>query len=162
MSDDSNTADRLPVAPEFVQRAVQRADESAAASVPGREPTMLEQMTARTRLPTGEERTPIERARDDYNQLRTDNMILIDEVRALTIERDVLQAQLTEERKDKHRIQVKYEECAKRLGSIMQNMRTAGDSILQVIRASQEAVSDEPGLTDFAPSGLTAGKIQTR
>lgn len=125
-----------------------------------RQPTMLEKMESRVKRRLGaDDRTPMEIARDDYNQLREDNMHLIDEVRSVTIERDVLQQTLNATREEKAALQAKYDECAKRLGSMVQNMRTAGNSILEVIRAAEAAVVGDE-LAEYLPSGV-GGKIQT-
>lgn len=152
----TETADRLPVVG-LIEGGPDRAS-------PGTErpPTALEQVFARHHPAVNGAHigTPYEAANDAFKQLRDDNWVLIENLREVTAERDSLLKINTTLVSEKTELERRYRATAAQLGAIMQGMRSAGDTILAVIRQSMKAAAEEPGLAEFAPDGL-AGKIQT-
>lgn len=151
----TETADRLPIVG-LIEGGPDKAS-------PGTErpPTAIEQVFARHHPAImGESKTPFDDANHAFKRLRDDNWMLIEELRATTAERDALLKINATLQIEKDALDVKHRATAAQLGAIMQGMRSAGDTILAVIRQSMKAAAEEPGLADFAPDGL-AGKIQT-
>lgn len=153
----TDTADLLPK-PDLID---QRTPPAAASAEP-RTPTAIEQVFARHHPAImGENRTPFDDASHAFKRLRDDNWMLIEELRATTAERDALLKINATLQIEKDALDVKHRATAAQLGAIMQGMRSAGDTILAVIRQSMQAAADEPGLAMFAPDGVKSGKIQT-
>lgn len=99
-------------------------------------------------------RTPFEDANDAFKRLRDDNWVLIEELRTTTAERDSLRKINAVLQTEKSALEEKYRATAAQLGAIMQGLRSAGDTILAVLRQSMVAAGTEPGLAAFVPNGV--------
>lgn len=112
-------------------------------------------MEQRAKKSFGDERSPIEIARDYHNQLVQDNMLLIDESRSMLIEIEVLKSQLANERKDHNDLKAKYEDCSRRLGSIHSKIITTGGLLVSLVKETEEDTQLPQGVKDFAPKSET-------
>jgi len=154
----TDTADLLPK-PDLID---QPTPPTVKAPLPPRTPSAIEQIFARHHPAVmSDEKTPFEDANGAFKRLRDDNWMLIEELRATTAERDALLKINAALQAEKDTLDTKHRATAAQLGAIMQGMRSAGDTILAVIRQSMQAAAEEPGLAMFAPDGVKSGKIQT-
>jgi hypothetical protein len=89
-----------------------------------------------------DDETPWESASRHYNKLREDNMMLIDEVRSLAVERDVLSEKLTSALAELTTLRTHHADASRRLGSIQSSLAMVGETLVRTIREAHAATGE--------------------
>lgn len=114
---------------------------------------------ARPTVPEGT-LTPMEQAREDYDALRRDNIVMADECRAQALNAEIVSAQNADLRERLAEAERLLAERSAMLAAMKAHIQDAGSTLLKVIKAAEEAVTDLPKeVRDFAP-GVSAPLAQ--
>lgn len=96
--------------------------------------------------------TPMELAREEYDALRRDNMVMADECRAQAMQCEIVSAQNADLRQRLAEAERLLAERTVMLAAMKAHIQDAGSTLLKVIKAAEDAVSEIPReVRDFAP-----------
>jgi hypothetical protein len=117
---------------------------------------MVREVLARARPTLGTDGpSPLESASADYHQLRIDNMVLADELRAALIERDVASGDGDRMRAALVEVSAKADAHVKALATLRAEMLVAGRLIVEVISKVDKQLDPAPeAVQAFRPSPL--------
>lgn len=106
---------------------------------------------ARPELPQGA-KSPVAQALDEFDALRSDNMLMADELRACAIERDVAESEAKALRKSLLEVSARADRNSKALGVLRTEMLVAGRIIIELIEKVDRELDERPvEVQAFAP-----------